>query len=169
METQEIYNILQLAFAVIGGIFVYFQWKKNITLKRAEFIQQMTEKLRTDEKMSRTMYLLDYDYEWYNEDFHANSKIECDVDRLLSYLNYICYMKFADVISEKEFEALKYYVHRSLISCSSKRYLWNIYHFAKSNNSPCAFCYLIDYGIDNGVLPIDFKTNKTLYYKVLNF
>lgn len=168
MGIQEMYSITQLFFTVIGGIFVYFQWKKNVTLKRAEFIQQIIEKLRFDEGLSSTMYLLDYNPLWYDKHFHKSS-IESDVDKLLSYLNYICYMKFTGVISKKAFEALKYYVHRSLVSCSSKKYLWNIYNFAKSNNIPCSFNYLIEYGMENGVLPADFRTNKTLYPKVLNF
>ncbi len=129
MGIQEMYSITQLFFTVIGGIFVYFQWKKNVTLKRAEFIQQIIEKLRFDEGLSSTMYLLDYNPLWYDKHFHKSS-IESDVDKLLSYLNYICYMKFTGVISKKAFEALKYYVQRSLDSCSLKKYLRNKYNLA---------------------------------------
>ena len=168
MESQGVYNIALLVCTVIGGIFAFFQWRRDITMKRAKFIQQIIEELRSGKELSSIMYLLDYNPLWYDHNFHTSS-IEPDVDRLLSCLNYICYMKSTNVISKKEFEALKYHVHRALVSPSSKTYLWNIFHFAKSNNTPCAFSYLIDYGIASALLPAEFKTDKTLYTKVLNF
>lgn len=161
-------TIISLLFIAISGCFIYFQWRKSLKTKRAEFINQIIEKLRFDEKMAKIMYIVDYNQNWYNYSFHG-SNIEFDIDKLFSYINYICYLKFSDNISDDEFNILKYEVNRICISKSSQCYLWNLYHFAIKNQSTCSFPDLIDYGIKNNLLHKDFKTNTSLFTKTLNW
>lgn len=161
-------TIISLIFVAIGGIFIFLQWKKSIKNRRAEFIYQILEKLRFDNNLTTTMYIIDYNQDWYNNQFH-NSDLEKSIDTLFSYLDYICYLKTTRNISKTEFNIFKYEIHRVCISNSSSKYLWNLFHFAKKNKTTCSFQYLIDYGIYNKLFPIDFKTNYELYHKTLNW
>ena len=47
-----------------GGIFGYYQWRKNILLRRAEYINELTEKIRTDKYIKDVIYMFDYNYKW---------------------------------------------------------------------------------------------------------
>jgi hypothetical protein len=161
-------TLTSLVFAAIGGGFVYCQWRKSIKIKRAEFINQILEKLRFDKALVTTMYIIDYNQDWYNTSFH-NSELECSIDKLLCYIDYICYLKITKNISATEFKIFQYEIHRICISYSIKNYLWNLYHFSLKNNTNCSFQYLVEYGIDSKLFPKDFKNNKSLYTKTLNW
>ena len=77
----------------IGGFFTLFQWKKNAALKRADYIKELTEKIRTDKDISRVIYMLEYGVRWYSPQFHSGSILERKVDRTLTYFSYILYLK----------------------------------------------------------------------------
>jgi hypothetical protein len=161
-------TIISLAFVAIGGVFIYFQWKKSLKIKRAEFINQIIEKLRFDDDLPKTMYEIEYRQNWYSISFHE-SEFENDVDKLFSYIDYICYLRNTNNISKKEFQVFKYEIHRICVSVSTQIYLWNLYHFSKGNNADCSFQHLIDYGIKNKLFPKDFKKDKTIFPKTLNW
>lgn len=161
-------TIISIVLALGGYLLVFCQWKKSIIIRRAEFINQIIEKLRFDERLSKIMYDVEYNNNWYGDKFHQ-SALEQAVDNYFSYLDYICYLKRTGNISDEEFEIFKYIIHRACKSSSSKKYLWNLFQFSKKNNAPCSFQYLIDYGIESASLPKDFKENKGLYDKTLNW
>jgi hypothetical protein len=161
-------TIISLGFALIGGAFIYWQWKKSVKIRRAEFINQILEKLRFDKDLPKTMYIIDYNQDWYDSSFHGGD-FECSIDNLFSYVDYICYLKATGNISVTEFQIFKYKINRICLSSSSKKYLWNLYHFSKKNNATCSFQYLINYGIDSKLFTEDFKNNKALYSKTLNW
>lgn len=48
-------TLISIIFAGIAGSFVYWQWRKNVKTKRAEFINQIIEKLRFDKNLINTM------------------------------------------------------------------------------------------------------------------
>ncbi len=165
-------KIISLIFGVIGGFFVYYQWRKSVKTKRAEFINQILEKLRFNKDLSKYMHIIDYNQDWYDESFHRSgdiSDIEISIDNLFSYVDYICYLKATRNISKSEFKIFKYEIDRICVSHSTKCYLWNLYHFSKKNKSTCSFQYLIDYGISCGLFPKDFKNNNSLYTKRINW
>lgn len=161
-------TIVSLIFAVIGGVFIYWQWRNSIKIRRAEFINQILEKLRFDKDLTSAIYIIDYNQEWYDSSFH-NSKLECSIDKLFCYIDYICYLKSTGNISITEFKIFQYEIHRICISYSSRAYLWNLYHFSLKNKTNCSFQYLIDYGIKSKMLQEDFKSNVSLYPKYLNW
>jgi hypothetical protein len=161
-------TLISLLFAIIGGSFALYQWTKSIKTKRAELLNQILEKLRFDKDLVDIIYVIDYNQEWYNISFH-NSGTEKIIDKLFSYLNYICYLEKTNNLTGREFKIFQYEIHRVCISESIKWYLWNLYHFSKKNNSVCPVHFLIDYAIKNKIFIKDFKTNKTLYGKTLNW
>jgi hypothetical protein len=153
-------SIKQIILAFIGGIFALVQWRSGNKLKRVEFFDKIISALRFDKENVSTMHIIDYNYEWYNKNFHnTKSKLEYSIDKLLSQLNYICYLKEMKIIKDKEFKVIRYMVNRTCISPCIQNYLWNLYHFSKKNNADTSFQYLIKYGIKNKII------NKKNFYK----
>ena len=159
---------ISLIFALFGGIFVYIQWKKSLKIKRADFINSLLEKIRFDKDLQHAMYVVDYVPNWYGEDFHGG-ELEHSMDRLFCCLDFICYLRKTRNISCREFKIFRYDVHRVCTSYSAKAYLWNLYHFSQAQKIDFSFLYLIDYGIKKKMLPKNFKTDKSLYKKYLNW
>jgi len=99
-------SIITISVAVLGGVFAYIQWRKSVKLRCSEFINQIIEKLRFDKEMVKAVYLIDYNEDWYSEDFHGGGDNEYLVDRLLSYLSYICYLIRSSNITKAEVQIL---------------------------------------------------------------
>ncbi|WP_204346680.1 hypothetical protein [Psychroserpens algicola] len=129
-NTDNWLTLISLLFAVIAGGFVYYQWRKSTKTRRAEFINQILEKLRFDKELPKSMYIIDYNQNWYDSSFH-NGNLEISIDRLFSYVDYICYLKKTRNISATEFKIFQYEINRICVSDSTKKYLWNLYHFSK--------------------------------------
>ena len=89
IKISDIISIISLILVMAGGIFGYYQWRKSILLRRAEYINELTEKIRTDKYIKDVIYMFDYNYEWYTEQFHGSGKLELKVDKTLSYFSYI--------------------------------------------------------------------------------
>jgi len=171
MTIDNYLTIISLIMVAIGGIFAGIQWNASNRIKKAEFIEQIIEKLRFDKDMAIVMYKIDYGDSWYNDDFHnGNADSEFEIDKLLSYLSYICYLKETRNISENEFKVLQYEVLRVCSSFDVQSYLWNLYHFSKKFNTKCSFEYLISYGIKHSIFNENFQNDKnSIYKKRLNF
>jgi hypothetical protein len=167
---NDFLGIISTMFILIGGVFALFQWRVSTKLKRAEYLDQIIVKLRFDKEIADTMYIIDYNYSWYNESFHGNDKLEYAIDKLLSFLNYICYLYEMKNVSKKEFKILQYELNRACISSCVQSYLWNLFHFSKKNKTDSTFQYLINYGIKNKIIKKKFYEDKNSnYIKYLNF
>lgn len=165
-SVSDILSLISIIMAVIGGIFAYQQWKYSNKTKRADFIDQILNKLRFDREMVETINMIDYDFSWYDESFHHNHKeLEYRVDKTLSYLSYICYLIKEKHISKQDFIILEYEINRACVSPDVQCYLWNLYHFSITQKSKCSFQYLIDYGIQNNLIEeIEFMNPKSKKY-----
>ena len=162
-------TLIPLIFAIIGGGFALYQWRESVRIRRADFINQINDRIRFDKDFATTLYTIEYGNSWYDENFHSEKEKEFAFDKVLSYCDYVCYLKSNKNITTKEFRVFRYRINRVCISCSTKRYLWNLYHFSKKSNADCSFQFLIDYAIANNLFPKDFKKNTTLYTKTLNW
>jgi hypothetical protein len=110
-------TLISIFLVIIGGIFSLTQWRSGNKVKRAEFLEQIISKLIFDEEIVKTMYMIDYNYNWYDEHFHNNKNgLEKSVDKLLAYIDYICYLKEIRNITQKEFVIIQYEISRILIS-----------------------------------------------------
>ncbi|MDR3292704.1 MAG: hypothetical protein LBT20_01205 [Clostridiales bacterium] len=140
--------LVTLIVAVLGGgigAFAILQWQSGNKIKRAEFIGHIIENLRFDYENAQTMYLFEYDAPWYNESFHGGSDTERKVDKLFSYLSYICYLREKNILSEDEFSILEYKIRSICLSIQAQAYLWTLYHLAQKNNILCPFHNLVAY------------------------
>jgi hypothetical protein len=164
-------SLISLLVLVAGGIVALMQWKAEIKTRRSEFIYQIINHLRFDEQTVQTMYTIDYGVIQYDENFHhGGSHLEHSVDKLLSCLDYICYLGSTRNISKKEFKIFRYEISRTCACQPIQSYLWNLYHFSKRNKTECSFQNLIDSGITDDIFPDNFtKNDQNLYKKCLNF
>jgi len=165
-------SIITVMMAVFGGIFALVKYSKNVKLRRAEFLIQIIEKVRFDEGMEKANRFIEYTPKWYDKNFHNCGENECLVVRLFSYYSYICYLIKHRYITPKDAEMFEYELKRTLILPSVKAYLFNLYHFSnsKKRKSKCIFQHLIDYGLDKGILPKEFKNkNCKKYRRILKF
>ena len=107
-KVSDIISILSLLITIVGGFVALYQWHRNMALKRASYINDLTEKIRTDPDIHSIVYLLDYDQTWYNCEFHNSGEMEREVDKTLSFFSYICYLKKHRLIGRKDFNFFKY-------------------------------------------------------------
>lgn len=170
---SEIISFLSFVVVLIGAVFTIYQWRKSSTLKRADYINDLTEKIRTDSDIRDIIYLIDYGdprNPWYNSDFHNSGELERKVDKTLSYFSYICYLKRKKIISDDEFMFFRYEVERILINRQVKEYFFNLYHFANKFGNPFTFEYLFEYGKDMKIYEDEFyNKNSKNYHHYLNF
>lgn len=172
-KLSDILSVISIIFVAIGGAFAYYQWRRNVSLKRASYINELTEKIRSDPAIKKTIYLFDYNSGWYSAHFHG-SALELEIDKTLSYFSYICYLKAQRIISKKEFKFFQYEVERILMNYGVQDYFYNLYHFSQKFKTSFTFEYLLNYGKKNDLLASDFfdkqayKTNYK-FHRYLNF
>lgn len=164
-----------LFFVLIGGLFALYKWSMAQNIKRANFVQQLYEKLRENTDIIEANRMIDYETPvdiWYSKDYNGfkDKKVENIIDNYFSWLSYICYIKSKRCISNKEFHLFEYSIMRVIRSYSSKTYLWNLYHFSQKNNVPFVYLPLLEYGFKKKLInKKDFKDRaKELYPVVLN-
>lgn len=154
------------AFGVLVALFQLLHGNRT---KRGEYVHSLYEKIISDEHIKNAVYTMDYGGFWYNDSFHG-SVFEKEVDSLFRYLSFICYLYDRRLISEKEMTLFEYVLNRTCLSAQSIEYLWNIYHFARSNGLECSFSPLIKYGESRGRITTDFYNRESrLFHKYLNF
>ena len=105
-DIGDILSAVSIFVLLFGGFFSLIQWKKRQLLKRGEYINELTEKIRADNDIREIVYLFDYnDKRWYTNLFHGCGEFEIKVDKTLSYFSYICYLKKKRLITSDEFDS----------------------------------------------------------------
>lgn len=169
-SVSDIISFLSMVFVIIGGRFGYHQWKKSVKIKRAEYLNELTEKIRTDDDISEMIYILDYDQLWYKDSFHQSGEFERKMDKTLSYFSYICYLFDNDLIEKSEFNFFKYEIDRILMNHSTINYFYNLYHFSQKCSAPITFKFLFEYGEKEKIYDKDFYDSTSKKYPhYLNF
>lgn len=170
ISVGDIISFLSLVTVIVGGCFGYYQWQKSIKIKRAEYLNELTEKIRTDPDISEVVYILDYNQKWYDDSFHESGELERKVDKTLSYFSYICYLFENKLITKNEFAFFKYEIDRILVNYSTIRYFYNIYHFSNKHGTPMTFKFLFNYGEKAKIFDSDFYNARSDQYPhYLNF
>lgn len=169
--TGNLFSLVTLFFAVAGGIFALVKWNKDTLLQRSEKVNELLERIRSDKDMTRCIHLFDYETAWYDGKFHGGA-IEKSVDRTLSYLSYICYLREERILKKKEFDFFRYELVRTVSNRDVQDYLYNVYHFSKFNNSPMTFEYLYRFAQKEGFLDKQFlnpSPDGKKYHKYLEW
>lgn len=163
-KVSDVTACISVLLVIVGGIFGFIQWHKNLEIKKASYINELTEKIRSDNDIKQTVYKIDYEEEWYNESFHNSGKKELEMDKTLSYFSYICYLKKYRIISSSEFKFFQYEIASILDNEQVVDYLYNIYHYSIGGNIPITFYYLLEYGRKNNFIEPDFYDPESYRY-----
>lgn len=172
----KVSTFLATAMGVVLGL---VQWRKNGALKRAELIDGIFEKFRTDENVRKAVYLFDYNQDWYTEEFHGKSRrskgAEDSVDIGLTYFSYVCYLYQTNILRDEDFELFKYTIDRAIVNRGVQDYFYNLYHFSTRQGIPFPFPALLKYAEQNGLLTNGFFSIKSsdsedgCFHRFLNF
>ena len=168
VSISDIISIFSFISIIAGGIFALRKWNIDQKLKRAEYIKNLFNEIRSNPKI--VFYLFEYDSIWYNENFHGSKDLENSVDYTLSYFSYICYLRSNGIITKLDFNYFRYELERILNNRQFKNYIYNLYHFSNKINQPISFVDLFQYAKDNGYFDQDFwDKNSKNYPHLLNF
>lgn len=169
MEVSDWIDLCALILAIFGVLFSFIQWHKSVVIKRAEFLESVTDRLRYNKEILRTIYSIDYGEFKYDSKFHdPNNEEQCRIDMLLSVLDYICYLLERRTITKKELSSTVYILNRVCRNPEIQCYLWNLYHFSPASS----YGYLISYCGKNGILVGRFSEENCEEFKgreYLNF
>ena len=123
-------SIAAVLISIITPMYNLFNFDKTNDVHRAKFFKEIMEKLRFDKDMIDALNAIDYGDDWYNDDF-PRSELEIKVDKVFSYLSYVCYLYKEKVIHKNEFDLFEYKIKRVCQNKSSQNYLKFLYHFSR--------------------------------------
>lgn len=149
MTTQETLTLLTLIatvlIGVIGFAFTIYQIKKSSKIKQAEFVNKLLENIRLNERTLNAFYIIDYNNNWYNADFHNSGNLEKSIDALFSQIDYVCYLHRKGLLSDTDLSIFQYALTRICSNYQCQSYLWNLYHWSTFNDTECSFDNLVNY------------------------
>ena len=175
ITVSNIVTLISASPVLLAAIYAGLQWRSNVHLERARYMEKLIEKITTDEDIVEILFMFEYNKKWYDENFHGSKEFELKMDKTLSFLSYICYLRTKEIITDAEFEFFKYQLARILSDNQLEDYLYNLYHFTKKFfNVEITYKYLIDYAINNKLFDDDFKNKEAYnlnkkYHHYLNF
>ncbi len=156
VDVGDIISALTLFTIVVSGVWALVQWNYNLRLQRSESLEKLVAKFRSEEELCEMLYRIDKNEEWYTKGFHDGKKLERQVDKLLTYLSYLCYLKENNVIKSNEFDFIKYYIDQTLRNKSTQDYLFNLLHYLQGKGMDFPFPLLLNYAKKNGFIKDDF-------------
>ena len=164
---------LTFGFVVLGVIGALIQWNRQLRREAAEFLKELLNELRSAEVVS-FLYDIDYGKKWYDGEFHKGKR-ENKVDRALSFLSFVCYLRSERLLGDAEFAFFDYELTRVLRNRQAIDYLYNLHHFSARQNRKSPFEQLINYGVKVGLVnkkiffdPKAYRCDNRLH-KYLNF
>lgn len=157
LKISDYLQIITLITVVLGGCFALLQWNNSEKVRKAVLMKELSQKIREDAEIRSALYVIDYGEEdWFTDSFLEDHETEAKFDKAFALFDYICYLKNHHILNSSEFSIFKYRIARLSRNDSFQRYLYNLYHFAKTNEMECSFHNLIKYMYRNNMLPKDF-------------
>jgi len=160
---------LSLIGLSVGTIMTYIQMRSTNRIKKAEFTDQVTKRLRFDRDLAKISNEIIHNKVW--DEIVVRNKCKLYVSgseerllfqKFLAYLSYICYLHKKNVINKQEMIFWEYQIKVVCTKTRSRNYLWNAFHLAIEHQTVSSFCYLMDYGIKRKFFPTEFKTGKSI-------
>ena len=170
MQMSDVIALIALIASFFGGAFALYQWRVSVSVKKAEFLEKVSQSLKYNKDILYFIYLVDYNEFTYDENFHdCENELQTKADMVLSTLDYLCYLLGRRLISKKEFRADAYILHRICKNLEIQCYLWNLYHFSKYSGDVAPYEYLIDYCISNKVFVDSFQSSDCEVFRGKDF
>lgn len=168
LSWSDVIGGTSLLLALVGGCFALIQWGTNMKLKRAEYIKNLLDEMRTNKDI--VYYKFDYDEPWYGPNFHNSGESERKIDYTLNFFSYICYLRNHNIINKTDFSCFKYEIERILTNHHFHCYYYNLYHFSKRIKQPIPFYELFEYAKKRNYFDDEFWNSRSKKYPhILNF
>ncbi len=168
--TEFIIKVVTCIVIIVSCGVAVVQLRNTVRLKYSEYLEKLIEKFRTDKRITKAHYLIEYDIQWYDIDFHNGSKYEPQIDRMLTYLSYLLYLKKFRVIDLDGWRFFQYNLERTVGNRQIQAYLFNLYHFSNRFGTYFPYSLILEYGKKNRFITEDFDSPENAKYpRYLNF
>lgn len=128
---------------LLGGGFVYLQWRSQKAVKRAEFLKSLIDKFDSDESKK---ILTEFDDVESAEEWLDSDKNRLALNSFLRFLSYICYLRQNELIDGEEFSMFEAYIVRMLADENIKEFLQNeIDRLDVGDSVGNPFCSMFEY------------------------
>jgi hypothetical protein len=122
ISLADIVNGLLLIVAVIGIFLTLYQIKQSNKTQRASFFKELYSMMYGDSDVTQGYYLIDHGEFKYSDSFHR-SQHEKPIDRILTFMDLICYLRKEDLIAEQEIGFFEYELTRVCDNQEIQKYL----------------------------------------------
>lgn len=148
-------------FGILFCIIFLFQKKRSNKLCRAEFIQSLIDKIRTDHEIQEFLYKISANEEWFDKKFY-DTDLPGKVYNTLIFFNYICYLADTKVLPEREYVIFVSMFETMACNRSFQNYMFNLYHSKSTKKEEFPFFYLLDQCAEK--MPGDFLNPESENY-----
>jgi hypothetical protein len=133
-NTADRINAALLVVAVVGILLTWWQARAGAKTQRAAFLRDLYGTINSDEGIREAFYSIEYGKFTYDADFHG-SKEECNVDRLLSFVDLICELHRRRVLTRREMLFFEYRFRRVAADPHVQEYLTFLKGFYAMNDT----------------------------------
>jgi hypothetical protein len=122
ISLADIINGFLLVVATIGIFLTLYQIKQSNKTRRATFFKELYSTMYSDSDVTQGYYLIDHGKFKYSDSFHHSDE-EKPIDRLLTFIDLLCYLRKQDLITESEIRYFEYELTRVYQNKEIQRYL----------------------------------------------
>lgn len=152
MPTDQIIQLLTLIFTTVIGVVGFaatiVQIAKSNKVKKAEFVENLLNDLRTNELLVEGNYIIEYKDNWFNSEFRKSQAEKC-IDALLAKYDYICYLLNRKLIKIGDLSFFEYKMQRLSENDDLKQYLEMINSIPNADKCQFEYLHLLNYLQDN--------------------
>jgi hypothetical protein len=117
----DILNFILLLITAIGVILAYRQIKEGRKTQSATFFKELYSTMFSDTEIGNAYYKIEYNEFNYDKSFHGSEE-EKIIDRLLGFVDLLCYLHAQRVITDKEMMFFRYRLFRIYKNPNIQRY-----------------------------------------------
>ena len=151
--SRENAEFIKIVFIVVGGVFAFWKWRKDVKTKRSLEFHQLIKDIQNDKDVKKLIYMFDDDTKfWFLEEYVGDGSVAPILDKLLFHFSYVIYSKEKKIITKDEFATLSYEIDRSLQNPQLQDYLYNLKEYSEARGLQHPYKYLVDYGINKKIL-----------------
>ncbi len=121
MQNGSITDWIQLTFAVVGGIYALFLFRKANRERRTERVHGVLKSIYEDADISRILYAVDTNKE--TAEIRHLGKLERSADKTLRYLDYLGFLIDQDDLTLADLRPFTYEISRILAHKQIQRYI----------------------------------------------
>ncbi|MBQ9886879.1 MAG: hypothetical protein IJM37_08505 [Lachnospiraceae bacterium] len=158
--------VFSVAGVLIGLDQAYKQWKKDIAIKRAEYLRELYENAEKDEDLLEIRQLLQYKEHWFDDSFFDKENIDKKrkIDKTLNFYSYICYLGYKEDLDRYETSFFDYELKCAMNNEQIKAYVYNLGESSKDKNATIPFWYFYYYGCESGAFKMDYLSEYDVWY-----